>query len=183
MLKLNADTPKIRHVIPDYLFGQRGICTYCGDTGNSIDHVIPVSYFDDNIKRSGKLNSKGIRTHSCSDCNSILNDKYFESFYERCQYVNKRIQQRFKKIINLPPWSPEEFAKLGKNIKASLGEKLNLKGVVLERLRWQSTNEFYEYWKEAQDYFKTEAQIVSREWMLEYFAPNEVIRIQRQIQS
>ena len=183
MLKLNADTPKIRQVIPDYLFGQRGICTYCGDIANSIDHVIAVSYFDESIKRNGTLNSKGVRTYSCRDCNCLLGSKYFETFRERCEYVNKRIEQRFKKVLNLPPWSPEEFAKLGKNIKASLGEKLNLKGVVLEKLRWQSTKEFHEYCQEARDYFKTEAQIVSKEWMLEYFTPGETIRIHSQVQG
>lgn len=173
MLKLNADTNKIRHLVPDYLFGQRGICTYCGDTANSIDHVIAVSYFDDSITRSGALSSKGIRTYSCKDCNCVLNNKYFETFSERCGYVNKRIRQRFKKVINLPPWSQEEFAKLGKNIKASLGAKLNLKSVVLERLRWQSTNEFHEYCQEARNYFQTEDKIINKEWMQEYFTSNQ----------
>jgi hypothetical protein len=50
-------------------------------------------------------------------------------------------------------------------------------------LRWQSTKEFHEYCQEARDYFKTEAQIVSKEWMLEYFTPGEAIRIHRQVQG
>lgn len=176
MTNSTAETTVERQMVPDYLFGCRGICTYCGDTANSIDHVIPVSYFDGKIVRSGSMNGRGVRTYSCTDCNSNLSNKYFESFHDRCEYVNKRIAQRNRKILNLPVWSEEDFEELGKNIKARLAGKLNFKALVLERLRWQSTNEFNEYRQEAQDYFNSKTKIISKEWMREYFSVVKTIQ-------
>jgi len=100
-----------------------------------------------------------------------LSNKYFNTFRERCQYVNQRIAQRHRAVLNLPVWAPEEFEELGKNIKARLGERLNLKAVVLERIRWQVTQEFDDYCKEAREYFAdAQRQISSKDWMREYFA-------------
>lgn len=171
MPKTLNDPTIFRQVVPDYLFGCLGICTYCGERATSIDHVIPVSYFDNQIIRTGSSRSKGVRTYSCSDCNCMLNNKYFNTFKDRCKYVSQRIGQRYRAVLNLPIWSLEEFEELGKNIKARLGEKLNLKAVVLERLRWQTTQEFHEYCKEAHEYFEnSQKQIPSKDWMREYFA-------------
>lgn len=157
-------------MVPDYLFGCMGICTYCGDISNTLDHVIPVSFFDGRMVRAGSMRGKGVRTYSCSDCNAVLSNKYFESFRKRCQYVNQAIERRYKTVLNLPVWTPEEFAELGKNIKSRLAEKMNLKAIVLERIRWQTTNEFDEYCQEPRDYFKANQNIVNIGWMREYFA-------------
>ena len=101
----------------------------------------------------------------------MLSNKYFNTFKDRCKYVNQRISQRYRSVLNLPVWTPEEFDELGKNIKARLGVKLNLKAVVLERIRWQTTQEFDDYCKEAREYFAdTERQVPSKDWMREYFA-------------
>ena len=165
------DPTIFRQVVPDYLFGCIGICTYCGERANTVDHVIPVSYFDSQIIRTASTKNKGVRTYSCAECNFMLSNKFFNTFSDRCKYVNQRIGQRHRAILNLPVWTPEEFDELGKNIKARLGEKLNLKAVVLERIRWQTTQEFDEYCKEAREYFQDEQrQIPSKDWMREYFA-------------
>lgn len=159
-----------KQMVPDYLFGLKGICTYCGDTAQTIDHVIPVSFFDGKIVRSAALRGKGVRTYACSDCNCMLSNKYFESFRERCKYVNQGIERRFKRVLNMPVWTDEEFKELGKNIRSRLAEKLNLKALVLERIRWQTTNEFDDYCKEPREYFKANENVVNLEWMREYFA-------------
>jgi uncharacterized protein YlaI len=170
MQKSTLATFHEKQMVPDYLFGCQGICTYCGYTANTIDHVIPVSFFDGRIVRAGAVRSKGVRTYACSDCNTVLSNKYFESFRKRCQYINQAIARRYKGILNLPVWTPEEFAELGKNFRSKLAEKMNLKAIVLERIRWQTTNEFDEYCKEPRDYFKANENVVNIGWMREYFA-------------
>lgn len=69
----------------------------------------------------------------------------------------------------MPVWTDEEFKELGKNMRSRLAEKLNLKALVLERIRWQTTNEFDDYCKEPREYFKANENIVNLEWMREYF--------------
>lgn len=168
--KSTVDVFREKQMVPDYLFGLKGICTYCGDIAQTVDHVIPVSFFDGKIVRSASVKNKGVRTYACSDCNCMLSNKYFESFRERCKYVNQGIERRFKKVLNMPVWTDEEFKELGKNMRSRLAEKLNLKALVLERIRWQTTNEFDDYCKEPKEYFKANENIVNLEWMREYFA-------------
>jgi uncharacterized protein YlaI len=170
MLKQYPAITPIKQMVPDYLFGCQGVCTYCGDICNEIDHVIPVSFFDGKVVRTSNMRGKGVRTYACRECNGILSNKYFENFLDRCRYVNKKISQKYKRILNLPIWEEQEFKQLGKNIKSKLAEKLNLKAIVLERIRWQSTNEFDEYRKEPKDYFDSQENIAGLEWMREYFA-------------
>jgi len=160
-----------RQLIPDYIFGNPEKCTYCGEKSESIDHVIAVAFFDGKRTRLAKKNmkGKGLRTYSCMECNTVLNDLYFESFKDRCLYINQKLQNRYRKIIALPEWMNHEKEELGKNFKERICGKLSKKMVILERIRWQNTLEFQQIMEEPMKEFSKDKRVVNLEWMREYF--------------
>jgi hypothetical protein len=84
--------------IPNYRFGLKDRCTYCGTLSEriDIDHCIAWSYISSNGEK--RSNIKGITTYSCAKCNSKLNDRMFDTFIERMMFMRtyySRVYSRF----------------------------------------------------------------------------------------
>lgn len=59
------------------------ICQYCLESGDSIDHVLPVTAGGDN--RMSNL------VCCCGRCNSIASNLVFPSFVEKARYIREKI--------------------------------------------------------------------------------------------
>lgn len=91
-----------------FFFGRSGVCTYCGDPADTIDHVIAVSY--QRVCRGGDL---GPHCPACKLCNSKLSNRFFETFIERCQFVHDRLEKLCKPIV----WTSYQIAAMDYGLK------------------------------------------------------------------
>jgi len=91
------------------------ICTYCGDTADSLDHFIPHSYAQKNGEPKSFARSKTIP--ACRECNCILGTRLFYSIGERAAYLKDRYLSRYKKILSTPEWDDEELEDMGYNMR------------------------------------------------------------------
>jgi hypothetical protein len=66
------------------------VCQYCGGTADSVDHVLPVSYFSDN--------SLVNLVAACMPCNLAASSFVFDSFEAKQAFIRKR-----RKISGTPP--------------------------------------------------------------------------------
>ncbi len=96
-------------------FGTRAVCTYCGDTANSIDHCYAPVASQTNQKRHGAGKTKyGATTNACTDCNCYLSDRRFDSFWDRCAFVQQRLENKAKPII----WTAEQIRQLDASLSS-----------------------------------------------------------------
>lgn len=69
------------------------LCAYCLDReGNTLDHLVPYSYFGkvpSRKRRGGK--DPGETISACIRCNSILGSKLFPTFEDRRNYVRDKL--------------------------------------------------------------------------------------------
>lgn len=59
------------------------ICQYCGDLGNTVDHIIPWNFRHDN--------SLANLVACCSKCNSKASDLVFKDFFHKKLYLNNEM--------------------------------------------------------------------------------------------
>lgn len=108
-------------------------CTYCDSQyGIEREHVIPVSWYgfrayDD--KRQWLV-------PACRDCNKLAGSKLFFSIPDKASYLYKRYRLRFRKVLSIPYWSPQELSELDRNLRESIESSIFAKVVVQQRLKY-----------------------------------------------
>jgi len=121
--------------IPDIHFGTHGVCSYCGEPSNSVDHVIPYSALTrDNKERNAHVNSSGITTNACMDCNSSLSSTVFFSWKERIHFIQSKIGRQSRKFRNSPSWSQDELDDLDHTLRTAVEHGI----LAIEKLDRQS---------------------------------------------
>jgi 5-methylcytosine-specific restriction endonuclease McrA len=50
-------------------------CVYCGVTANTVDHVIPISWFKAGKRKKCKANHKKNLVACCRECNMLASNK------------------------------------------------------------------------------------------------------------
>ena len=109
----------------------RYACTYCGDTAEDLDHVIPHSYASSTGKRSyGKTKV----VPCCKRCNSLLGNKKYLAIGERASYLLDRYRIKVNKLVSLPEWTEEELEDMGDFFKRGIKEDVYLKEKLIEKL-------------------------------------------------
>jgi len=125
--------------LPTFRFGSPSFCVYCGDIPDTDDHVIAVSN-QTNYRQKGKV-SYGPVAPACRKCNcNILNSRFFDSFYDRCEYVSRRL----KKLALPVNWSDGDLQELSGTLKMFVENETH------KRI----------WWTERSDWFQ------SRDWVL-----------------
>jgi hypothetical protein len=114
-------------------------CFYCGDYANSTDHFVPVSYYY-NGKRHGKhltaTYGKENLIPSCMECNQLASNKIFETKDKKRTFIQERLTQRYKKVINMPFWDDEEIKEMGYKLKKEIIIQQLARKWILNRINW-----------------------------------------------
>jgi hypothetical protein len=96
-----------------------GRCYYCGDPATSIDHVVPQSMLqtlrllgDDEATAVLARHGRVMLVPCCRECNSILGNKYFDTLRKRKEHLKRRLRERNRKLLSMPPWTDRELGDL-----------------------------------------------------------------------
>jgi len=110
-------------------------CSYCGDSANCFDHVVPLSYVFSGKRTNAKNRSETTVVPCCNECNHLLGCSVFPSVSEKAGFLAERIAIRYKRILNAPYWSEEDYNELSGRLKQAIKAKQAKRQVVLERIR------------------------------------------------
>lgn len=99
-------------------------CVYCGDWYQCRDHVIPISYCQ--VYRDYK---PGATVRACRECNGLLGSKAYFTQEERAEYLLARYPIKYRKLLQMPHWTPEECADLGYNLRVTVEAKMVLREI------------------------------------------------------
>src|SRR5690554_2344513 len=101
------------------------LCTYCKDTGDTLDHVVPVS-FNATSRKKVKFNKADV-VPCCGDCNNLLGNVFLHTVGSRAGFLAEKYKKRFKKLLKSPDWSEEELLELGESLSKTLRQANILK--------------------------------------------------------
>ncbi len=122
--------------LPVFTFGNKTTCTYCGDPATSRDHVIAVS--SQHVSRQSAFTNNGPITHACKDCNNSLSNRYFETFKNRCEFIQARLQKKCKPIM----WHPWEFNYLDHSLRTHVSNETKKRKWIQFRADFYGSRDF-----------------------------------------
>lgn len=101
------------------ILGTDGVCTYCGEPADSVDHVISLDWLG--YKRgNGKSKRAGMVVWACRDCNSRLRNKNHQTLTARCEDTCEIIFKSNKKLIDGPLWGNGDIDGLEGNLRCEM---------------------------------------------------------------
>lgn len=118
--------------LPVFSFGDTFRCTYCGHPAKTRDHVIAVSYQRPSRRKANS--TCGPWCPCCNECNSHLYSHYFDTFEERCRFIQHRLELKAKPIL----WSIQETQHLDHNLRTYILNNREL------RLSYRARADFFE---------------------------------------
>jgi Zn-finger protein len=101
------------------IWGTKNICYYCGQSADSVDHVIPqamlrqLAALSDVQITKEILRKRALKVWACRECNCLASDSIQDSLIERRQFVKEKLRKRYRKILELPKWEESELNELG----------------------------------------------------------------------
>ena len=121
--------------------GHRGICVYCGDKADSVDHLIPISSsIWSGIKRKHKhITDAGPIANACRDCNSRLSDRWFDDFWERMEWSHSNIDKRAGTI----DFHKKELDQFDYTLRTLIEKRRNVAIWMRQRADWFGCREFF----------------------------------------
>lgn len=122
-----------------FKFGRQGLCTYCGDVGDSFDHcMIPVSSRINNRRKGRYHTGVGPMTFACRECNGHLSDRRFMTFWDRCTFAQCRLE-KLAKPIN---WTNAEIQALDASLQSIIARDVAKRKWLRYRADWFQSREF-----------------------------------------
>ena len=115
-----------------HFVGLRGVCAYCGDSAETEDHTIPSWYINGNIAIIIKC--KLYKVACCHDCNVRARDIVDRTFLHRKRRIALSIREKFKKVLGVADWPPEELQKLGHQMRTYVMTSIHEQRRLLMRL-------------------------------------------------
>jgi hypothetical protein len=107
-------------------------CTYCGEWGDTRDHVTPVAW--NRVRRQNGPAPQKNTVPCCSECNSFLGARPLFTIEDRASYLAEALSKYHRKILALPNWSVDELAELGATVRRSVLAGLEQRKIVARRL-------------------------------------------------
>jgi hypothetical protein len=111
-------------------------CEYCGDPATQKEHVIPRSHLR-HLAECGRYRYQ-VTVFSCAECNMLAGNRVFRTFYAKRAYIHRRIRSRYKRILEVPPWTQEEIEALGWTLRTHILQAIKLKPLLQARIAWNS---------------------------------------------
>lgn len=119
-------------------------CIYCGEDGDTIDHVFPVCFLTAK-DRCGSMRTTGVTVDACRECNSrFLGARIFPTFRERLDAARETMRRKYKKVLSLPHWEDAELKQLTGPLLASVKKNARAREIITQRLEWQESPEFFD---------------------------------------
>ncbi len=82
-------------------------CTYCGESAECMDHVVPVSY---NLPGRKRVSYKKLQiVPSCNDCNLRLSNKAYHTVGKRADYLATKLAKKHKRLLGRLSWTVDEL--------------------------------------------------------------------------
>lgn len=134
----NGVTPhrQAPHYAPD-------VCYYCGLPAGTIDHVVPQSLLDEWLRLGDVENyqlatgrGRVLTVPACQQCNSILGAKYDPTLLDRKSRLKTRLRQKYRRVLGMPDWTPEQLAALGPRLRQHVEQGLRLRALIRRRIAW-----------------------------------------------
>lgn len=111
------------------------ICLYCGEVGDSVDHVPPTSTRPVLRELGIAHEYPFVEVRSCRECNSALSDLPFWTTAERKRYIKRWLTRRYARLLGMPDWTPDELLALGPNLAGHVSISVYKKQLIERRLR------------------------------------------------
>lgn len=115
-------------------------CFYCGETADTIDHVVPISYYYPGKRNNGlhltpEYDEENL-VDCCRECNCLASNKVFDSALKKKEHVQEQLIKKYKKIINMPFWSEEEISQMGYVLKKEIKIQQLARKWILNRVNY-----------------------------------------------
>jgi 5-methylcytosine-specific restriction endonuclease McrA len=112
------------------------ICVYCGQIGDTIDHVPPTSARN-KLRWLGLLHTvEQVEVRACRECNSALSDQGYWTVRERKRYIKGWLQRRYARFLNIPEWTPDELLELGRGLQDMVVGGIHMQNRIIRRLKF-----------------------------------------------
>lgn len=96
------------------LCGKENICAYCGDSADTIDHTVPVSFVNQKPIVSRHFNL--MKVHACGECNSLAYDFLHQTFFELRLAIAESFVRKYDRELKTANWSEDEIDEMGKGM-------------------------------------------------------------------
>jgi|TARA_R100001463_G_scaffold5148_1_gene18003 NMD protein affecting ribosome stability and mRNA decay len=113
------------------------VCHYCGVSADTVDHVPPLSCYEDAKIYS---NIDFVKIPCCRECNSLAGNKFHLNIFERNEFLFNRYKKRYKKLLNMPTWDKKDLKELGSSLRKKIKNDLNRKNIIEERINFIKNN-------------------------------------------
>lgn len=117
-------------------------CVYCGEAADTRDHFLPVSVAASLADVLPQPARQKVTFPACRECNSIAGAKIFKTVGAKRRYVQKRIEQKNKRLLRAPVWEPHEIGRLGRTLRTKIMHDQRLVAIVRRRLEWKNSHLF-----------------------------------------
>ncbi|HXI47169.1 MAG TPA: hypothetical protein VNH39_01180 [Steroidobacteraceae bacterium] len=75
---------------------------------------------------------------ACHQCNCIAGKHTFRSIGAKRRYIQRRLAQKFKRLLAMPDWSESELDELGYALRQSIINSLGARDYLRGRLAWRN---------------------------------------------
>lgn len=109
-------------------------CFYCGDTANSLDHLVPrctIRTSSRFLRNQGK--EPGEKVAACKECNSLLSDFPFKDLGIRADFVLQKLKKRYKKLLSFT-LDYDDFLDIGPGLLSYFNETIRRQEFAKERI-------------------------------------------------
>lgn len=89
-------------------------CFYCGEIGDSKDHVVPHSL---TAHRGRKRLWSADWVYCCSECNNLLGNYLGGSFYDRIMYLHDKFKRKKGLNKSFVEWDEEDLSDVNKEMR------------------------------------------------------------------
>lgn len=142
-------------------------CIYCGEEGDTIDHVFPVCFLTAK-DRCGSMRTTGVTVDSCRECNCrFLGPRIFPTFRERLDAARETLRAKYRKVLSLPHWEDAELKQLSGALQLSVKKNMKAREITVQRLEWQESPEFFEHMDMLREQLRAEQP--ENEQLLRFF--------------
>lgn len=128
-----ADAVRVWQVHPDY---PSGICIYCGELADTLDHLLPATWTGTAARRRIPV------VPACRECNSTLNDKHITDVAERRSYVQAAYRAKYRKYLRVILWSDDDLMAMGPSLRLAIVEQMAKHERAMRRMSWPTEPDY-----------------------------------------